>query len=123
MVSEDSQHLRWLPMVHRLHDLRDLDETGHREVPTENEEVDDLAGIVIRTLSALRRACGDPDFNLVMYSAPTNGGHAEDVFHWHLKLIPRIATQAGFEIGSGFHINPTPPEDAAQYLREVAVEA
>jgi UDPglucose--hexose-1-phosphate uridylyltransferase len=26
---------------------------------------------------------------------------------------------AGFEWGSGFFINPTPPEDAAQYLREV----
>jgi UDPglucose--hexose-1-phosphate uridylyltransferase len=26
---------------------------------------------------------------------------------------------AGFEWGSGFFINPTPPEDAAQYLRDV----
>jgi len=82
-----------------------------------DEEVDDLAGILIRTLSAVRRACGDPDFNLVMYSAPTNGGHAEEVFHWHLKLIPRIATQAGFEIGSAMSINTVAPEDAAALLR------
>jgi len=54
MVSEDSQHLRWLPMVHRLHDLRDLDETGHREVPTENEEVDDLGEL--GEVSSLRRS-------------------------------------------------------------------
>ena len=65
-----------------------------------DEEIDDLAVVLIRTLSAIRRACGDPDYNLVMYSAPTNGGHAEQVFHWHLKLIPQISTQAGFEIGS-----------------------
>ena len=58
------------------------------------------ARILIRTLAAVRRACGDPDFNLVMYSAPTNGGHTDRVFHWHLKLIPRLSTQAGFEIGS-----------------------
>jgi UDPglucose--hexose-1-phosphate uridylyltransferase len=82
-----------------------------------DEEVDDLAGILIRTLAALRHACGDPDFNLVMYSAPTNGGHAEQVFHWHLKLIPRIATQAGFEIGSAMSINTVAPEDAAAALR------
>ena len=55
-----------------------------------DESIDDLAGVLIRTLSAVRHACGDPDYNLVMYSAPTNGGHAEQVFHWHLKLIPRI---------------------------------
>ena len=42
MVSEDSQHLGWLPMVHRLSDLRDLDETRHREVPTEVDQTDDL---------------------------------------------------------------------------------
>jgi UDPglucose--hexose-1-phosphate uridylyltransferase len=89
----------------------------------EDEEVDDLAGILIRTLSALRRACGDPDFNLVMYSAPTNGGHAEQVFHWHLKLIPRIATQAGFEIGSAMSINTVAPEDAATLLRAALAAA
>ena len=82
-----------------------------------DEEVDDLAGILIRTLTAVRRACGDPDFNLVMYSAPTNGGHAEHVFHWHIKLIPRISTQAGFEIGSAMAINTVAPEDAAAALR------
>jgi len=82
-----------------------------------DEEVDDLAGTLIRTLSALRQACGDPDFNLVMYSAPTNDGHSENVFHWHLKLIARIATQAGFEIGSAMAINTVAPEDAAAALR------
>src|SRR5581483_2049965 len=47
------------------------------------EDVGDLACVLIRTLDALRRTCGDPDFNLVVYSAPTNGH--EIVFHWHMK--------------------------------------
>ena len=46
-----------------------------------------------------------------------------EYYHWHLEITPTLTRVAGFEIGSGFHINPTPPEDAAQYLREVAVEA
>ena len=82
-----------------------------------DEEVDDLACIVIRTLTAIRAACGDPDFNLVMYSAPTNGGHTDQVFHWHIKILPKLATPAGFEIGSAMSINTVPPEDAAAELR------
>jgi UDPglucose--hexose-1-phosphate uridylyltransferase len=30
---------------------------------------------------------------------------------------------AGFEWGTGFYINPTPPEEAAQYLRDTALIA
>ncbi len=81
-----------------------------------DEEVDDLACALIRTLTALRRACGDPDFNLVLYSAPTNG-HTDEVFHWHIKIIPKLATPAGFEIGSAMSINTVAPEDAAKTLR------
>ena len=42
MVSEDSQHLSRLPKVHRLRDLCDLDETGHRQVPSSIDQSDDL---------------------------------------------------------------------------------
>jgi UDPglucose--hexose-1-phosphate uridylyltransferase len=28
---------------------------------------------------------------------------------------------AGFERGTGFYINPTPPEEAAKFLREVEI--
>lgn len=80
-----------------------------------DEAVDEVAGILIRILSAIRRACGDPDFNLVMYSAPT--GAAERVFHWHLKIVPKLSSPAGFEMGSAMSINTVPPEDAAAHLR------
>ena len=88
-----------------------------------DDHLDDLAGILIRSLRAVRTACGDPDYNVVMYSAPTNEGHATRVFHWHLKLIPRIATQAGFEIGSAMSINTISPEDAAEALRRALADA
>lgn len=88
-----------------------------------DDQLDDLAGILIRSLRAVRTACGDPDYNVVMYSAPSNEGHATRVFHWHLKLIPRIATQAGFEIGSAMSINTISPEDAAEALRRALADA
>jgi UDPglucose--hexose-1-phosphate uridylyltransferase len=40
-------------------------------------------------------------------------------FHWHIELMPRLTRIAGFEWGTGFYINPTAPEEAAKYLREV----
>ncbi len=42
-------------------------------------------------------------------------------YHWHIEVIPRLTKVAGFEWGSGFYINPVPPENAAGFLREVEV--
>ncbi|MEW6058868.1 MAG: galactose-1-phosphate uridylyltransferase [Actinomycetota bacterium] len=80
-----------------------------------DDDVDDLACILARTLGAIRHACDDPDYNLVLYSAPTDGH--ELAFHWHIKIIPRLSLPAGFEIGSAMGINTVPPEDAADALR------
>ena len=43
-------------------------------------------------------------------------------YHWHIEVIPRLTKVAGFEWGSGFYINPVPPENAARFLREVEVD-
>ena len=32
--------------------------------------------------------------------------------------MPKLTRVAGFEWGTGFFINPTPPEDAARFLRQ-----
>jgi UDPglucose--hexose-1-phosphate uridylyltransferase len=42
-------------------------------------------------------------------------------YHWHIEVVPALTQVAGFEWGSGFHINPVPPEEAAEFLRKVAV--
>jgi len=85
-------------------------------------EMRDLAITLKDTLQRLNRALDRPPFNFVIHTAPVSDGEAE-YYHWHLEITPTLTRVAGFEIGSGFYINPTPPEDAAQYLREVAVEA
>jgi len=85
-------------------------------------ELKDLAATLKDTLQRLNRALDRPPFNFVIHTAPVSDGEVE-YYHWHLEITPTLTRVAGFEIGSGFHINPTPPEDAAQYLREIAVEA
>ena len=47
--------------------------------------------------------------------------HQSDRYHWHLEIMPKLTKEAGFEWGSGFYINPTAPEEAARYLREITV--
>jgi UDPglucose--hexose-1-phosphate uridylyltransferase len=94
-------------------------------IPTEHQasfgslgdaQIPDLARAVRDVLRAIRFGCGDPDYNLVMFSAPSDG-RADKVFHWHIKVVPKLATPAGFELGSAMSINTVPPEDAAAGLR------
>ena len=69
----------------------------------------------LRRLGAL---LGDPPFNYMLHTAPLREP-AREAFHWHLEIIPKLTRVAGFEWGSGFFINPVPPEDAALALRDV----
>ncbi|MGL6196175.1 MAG: galactose-1-phosphate uridylyltransferase [Thermoguttaceae bacterium] len=43
----------------------------------------------------------------------------ENVYHFHINILPSLAKAAGFEWGSGLHINPIAPETAAARLREI----
>ena len=85
-----------------------------------DEHLGDLAQILIRVLAAVRQACGDPDYNLVLLSAPAN--ETSEAFLWHLRLLPKLSTPAGFELGSAMSINTMAPEDAAQTLREAVTD-
>lgn len=84
-----------------------------------DDQLEPLAGLIGKVLMAVRVAAGDPDYNLIVQSAPV---HEERTpyFLWHLQLIPRMSTAAGFELGSGMSINTVAPEDAATALREAA---
>jgi UDPglucose--hexose-1-phosphate uridylyltransferase len=91
-------------------------EEGDREV------YESLAQILGETLRRLKKALKDPPFNYILHTSPFNDPHIGDVsriYHWHIEVMPRVTKVAGFEWGSGFYINPTPPEDAARFLREV----
>ncbi len=81
------------------------------------EEVPDLARNLKSILLKLYHGLNNPDFNLVVNSAPLDGGTR--YFHWYLSVIPRVSKAAGFELGSGMFINTTLPEENAEYLRNV----
>ena len=84
------------------------------------EELRDFAGIVRDTMQRLNQALDRPPYNFVIHTSPHAEGDLE-YYHWHLEIMPKLTRVAGFEIGSGFYINPTTPEDAAHYLREITL--
>jgi UDPglucose--hexose-1-phosphate uridylyltransferase len=77
-----------------------------------------LAAVFRRTLRRLNLALENPPYNFIIHSAPF-AEWAADFYHWHVEIIPTMTTVAGFEWGSGFYINPTPPEESAKFLREL----
>jgi len=79
-----------------------------------------LAQVLRLTLLKLFISLNDPDFNLVIDSAPVGEEHAE-IYQWHIRIIPRISKTAGFEIGSGIYINTALPEDTARFIREIKI--
>ncbi|MGH9415641.1 MAG: galactose-1-phosphate uridylyltransferase [Terriglobales bacterium] len=81
---------------------------------------ENLAHAIKLLLSCTDQVLDAPAYNLVLQSAPLRESHLES-FHWHIEYMPRLTRIAGFEWGTGFYINPTSPEEAAAYLRDVAV--
>jgi UDPglucose--hexose-1-phosphate uridylyltransferase len=79
-------------------------------------EIEDLAFILKRVLKRIEGALDCPPLNYMIHTAPFNVDPL-DHYHWHIEIIPRVTRTAGFEWGTGFYINPVPPEAAAEYLR------
>ena len=62
-----------------------------------------------------------PAFNLVLHTSPF-GEEVAEIYHWHVEILPRLTRVAGFEWGTGFYINPVPPEQAAEFLQGTDVD-
>jgi UDPglucose--hexose-1-phosphate uridylyltransferase len=75
-----------------------------------------LAEILKTMLLKLYAALDNPDFNLTIDMAP-RGDEDKEYFQWHIRILPRLATPAGFELGSGMSINTVLPEEAANFLQ------
>jgi len=97
----------------------------------DDRELGRLAETLKDALQRLRRVLHDPPYNFVLHNAPpmhlrlgkpAYWGSLPYDYHWHIELIPRLTKIAGFEWGTDFYINPTPPEAAARFLREADLE-
>jgi len=89
----------------------------------ESAEAPELRAVAETLRTLLRKmdvALEKPAYSLYLHTMPLRE-QPNDWYHWHLELKPLLTLQAGFEWGSGCSINPTPPEEAAGFLRQTEV--
>lgn len=80
-----------------------------------SSQIEELARLVQHTLRALELEHPGAAYNYVLQTAPLDS-HDPSVFHWRLKILPRLCKVAGFEWSSDCYINTVLPEDAARAL-------
>jgi UDPglucose--hexose-1-phosphate uridylyltransferase len=69
-------------------------------------------------MQKLNLSLQNPPYNFVLHTAPMQEAPVKH-YHWHIEIMPKLTRFAGFEWGTGFYINPTSPEEAAQFLKEI----
>jgi len=79
--------------------------------------VEDLAKTLSIITKRFDKKLDDPPFNLFIHTSPFIDG-LELYYHWHIEILPRLTNVAGFEWGTGFHINHVSPEQACSDLIE-----
>ncbi|HHV61755.1 MAG TPA: galactose-1-phosphate uridylyltransferase [Firmicutes bacterium] len=84
---------------------------------TPDEIIRDIAHGLRTTFAKLERAFIFLPYNLVLHTAPWGDMNGTS-FHWHIEILPRLTIIAGFELGTGYYINPTAPELAAPTIRD-----
>lgn len=84
----------------------------------QKHEVTNLSRILRLMISKLNKVLDRPPYNYIIHNSPLKEAHIPH-YHWHIEIIPKLTKIAGFEWGTGFYINPTAPEEAAKFLREV----
>lgn len=87
----------------------------------DRDTVSSLARALRDSLARIKQLLQDPPYNFIIHTSPINGHERED-YHWHVEIMPKLTKVAGFEWGSGFYINPVPPDLAAENLLRVAIE-
>jgi UDPglucose--hexose-1-phosphate uridylyltransferase len=85
-----------------------------------DEDIAALAECLRSVIVKLNGIVDNPPFNFVIHTAP-NKEPAHQHYHWHVEILPQITRAAGFEWGTGVHMNSVAPEDAARSLRDARV--
>ncbi|HNV71400.1 MAG TPA: galactose-1-phosphate uridylyltransferase, partial [Candidatus Ozemobacteraceae bacterium] len=117
IVFEDPQFLAFCPFASRFPFELFIIPKQHQPFfeTLDNDQVHGFANALQICLKKLQSLLPDLPYNFILHTSPCSDSYRE-FYHWHLEIIPKLTQVAGFEWGSGFYINPTPPEDAAQML-------
>jgi len=122
MISENQDFVAMAPFAPRFPFEMWIVPKIHQSAFEESQkhEFEQLAAMLKDMLTRLDRVLDFPAYNYIIHTSPISEP-AGDYYHWHLEIMPKLTKVAGFEWGTGFYINPTPPEESAKFLRESSV--
>ncbi len=83
-----------------------------------DEELNSLSIVLGKILRKIDICLMNPSFNYIIHTSSFDNLD-NPFYHWHIEIMPKLTKIAGFEWGTGFYINPTPPEEATEYLKGV----
>lgn len=117
VVRESEKFLIFCPAASRLpYEMCILPKCHNSHFETAVQaDLDDLGSLWRGLAEALEGLV--PAYNWWIHSAPFDSV-ALTHYHWHIEVLPRSTTLAGFEWSSGWHINTVRAEDAAETLRQ-----
>jgi UDPglucose--hexose-1-phosphate uridylyltransferase len=78
-----------------------------------HDEMLDFCSIMKKALAKVAKDLGCPSYNFVLHRAR----RGERFVHFHVEIMPRTATHAGYELGEGAYIVDISPETAAKFFR------
>lgn len=120
VITEDEDYIALAPFAPRAPFETIILPKKHESSFGPNGGFGQLAQILQKTLRQLDKVLEFPPYNMMIHSSPFRN-EENDFYHWHIEILPKLTKIAGFEWGSGFYINPTPPEEAASFLREAEI--
>ena len=83
-----------------------------------DQEATHLARMIQEVIKKMNKALPNFHYNLLLHTAPLHSG-ADRQYHWHLEIIPKgLNKKGGLEEGSGFFLNPLPPEFGARLIHD-----
>jgi UDPglucose--hexose-1-phosphate uridylyltransferase len=90
-------------------------DAGARFEAADDPTVDAVALVTRDVVAGIGRVLGEFAYNVVVHNAPAR---TDAPYHWHVTVVPRVATLAGFELGTGVLVNTLDPAAAAAHLRD-----
>ncbi len=120
VISENDEFIALAPFAPRSPFETIIYPKRHESSYLLNNNPRQMAQMLQQTLKQMDKVLDMPPYNMMFHTSPFKD-EINDYYHWHIEIMPKLTKIAGFEWGSGFYINPTPPEEAAEFMRAAEI--
>ncbi|MFH0947434.1 MAG: galactose-1-phosphate uridylyltransferase [Elusimicrobiota bacterium] len=124
IVEENADYISFVPFAAKFpFEISIMPKKHNADFRLESESsLQNFAQILKISLSKIAKILNDPPLNYILHTIPYMRPKPEywktiyNDFHWHIEIYPQIEEITGFELGSGYHIQPLLPEICAKLL-------